>query len=199
MLGGFGLISTGLFFLTYIFFDFYTASLALSISSFLYLCFLHFSVHKPSSFEVANLLFLVLFAFLTWYFQNERFVQWKLSILYFVLGMGIAAYGYYSSDPFFKAMLASHKMSIASPLAQKVDHAISLFFLILAFSNLFVMYNYSLSTWVYFKLSLVVVNLLFFVGLIVKITPSIKLEAEHEISAQPPKKTSTSDYDHEQA
>jgi intracellular septation protein len=94
---------------------------------------------------------ITLFGGATIYFQNEAFIKWKPTILYWCI-----AAAFFISQIFFKKNLIRVSMEQQITLPDKVWQRLSLawiiFFSALGVINLYVAFNFSTSTWASFKL-----------------------------------------------
>lgn len=94
---------------------------------------------------------ITLFGSATIYFQNEAFIKWKPTILYWCI-----AAAFFISQIFFKKNLIRVSMEQQITLPDKVWQRLSLawiiFFSALGVINLYVAFNFSTSTWASFKL-----------------------------------------------
>src|SRR5574343_67135 len=93
----------------------------------------------------------VIFGGLTLIFQNEAFIKWKPTILYWVFAgsMGFSAL-ILKKNP-IKAMLGE-QMTLPEAVWSKVNLSWMIFFLIMGALNLIIAFNFSTDTWVNFKL-----------------------------------------------
>ena len=94
---------------------------------------------------------ITLFGGATIYFQNEAFIKWKPTILYWCI-----AAAFFISQIFLKKNLIRVSMEQQITLPDKVWQRLSLawiiFFSALGVINLYVAFNFSTSTWASFKL-----------------------------------------------
>lgn len=94
---------------------------------------------------------ITLFGSATIYFQNEAFIKWKPTILYWCI-----AAAFFISQIFLKKNLIRVSMEQQITLPDKVWQRLSLawiiFFSALGVINLYVAFNFSTSTWASFKL-----------------------------------------------
>ena len=161
----FNAASSLLFFVIYYFYDLYLASLTLSAMSAIQLLIIFVYNHSASNFEKANLAAVAGFGLLTWWFHDARYIQWKVTIIHALLAVALLAYRSIYQSPFFTMLLASQNLDLPKAIANKVDLAMASFLFFVAGLNLFVFQNFSMDTWVYFKSSLIFINLAFIVAL----------------------------------
>jgi intracellular septation protein len=94
---------------------------------------------------------IVLFGGATLIFHNDTFIRWKPSVLYWLFSATL-----FGSNLLFKKNLIRSTLSSKMALPMRVWNLLNLswglFFAALGFVNLYVAYNYSIETWVNFKL-----------------------------------------------
>jgi len=107
----------------------------------------HGKVDKMLWFSLALVVF---FGGMTLIFQDENFIKWKPTILYwgFAVSMSTAAL---AGKNAIQSMLAS-QMELPAVAWQRLNWAWIAFFTFMGGANLFVAFNYSTDTWVNFKL-----------------------------------------------
>jgi intracellular septation protein len=88
---------------------------------------------------------------LTLYFQNDTFIKWKPTVLYWAFAVTLVCADWFWNKNFIRAMMDKEIV-----LPEKVWKALNLswatFFLCLGVINLYVAFNYSTDTWASFKL-----------------------------------------------
>jgi intracellular septation protein len=98
-----------------------------------------------------SLAIVTLFGGATVYFQNEAFIKWKPTILYWCIAFGLLV-----SQVFFKKnlirMSMGHQISLPDQIWQRLSFVWVLFFSSMGMLNLYVAFNYSTDTWANFKL-----------------------------------------------
>ena len=86
----------------------------------------------------------------TIWFHNPTFFKWKLSVLYW--GMGLA---FWASQAIFRKnllqALIGEQLVLPAPVWQRLNVAWIAFYAAMGVLNLYVAYNYSTSTWANFK------------------------------------------------
>jgi intracellular septation protein len=98
-----------------------------------------------------SLVLVAVFGSLTLIFQDETFIKWKPTILYWVFAgsMGFAALVLKKNA--IKAMLGE-QLTLPDSVWSKVNLSWIAFFIFMGFLNLFVAFNFSTDVWVNFKL-----------------------------------------------
>ena len=74
------------FFIVYKKFDIFYATAAAIIITFLQVLYSYLTSKKVEKVQIINLLVILVFGGLTILFQNETFIKWKPSVLYWVFG-----------------------------------------------------------------------------------------------------------------
>ncbi len=94
---------------------------------------------------------IVVFGGATLLLHDETFIKWKPTVLYWFFAAALL----FSRLLFGKNLMRSllqDKMSLPDPVWDKLNFAWSAFFAVLGVINLYVAFNYTLDTWVNFKL-----------------------------------------------
>lgn len=98
-----------------------------------------------------SLALVVVFGGMTLVFQNEAFIKWKPTILYWVFAGSMAFAALVLKKNAIKAMLGE-QLTLPESVWSKVNLSWVAFFVLMGFLNLFVAFNFSTDTWVNFKL-----------------------------------------------
>lgn len=98
-----------------------------------------------------SLALVTVFGGMTLVFQNEAFIKWKPTLLYWIFAVTLAFSARVLKKNPIKAMLGE-QMQLPEPLWGKVNLAWIAFFLCMGGLNLFVAFNFPTDTWVDFKL-----------------------------------------------
>lgn len=93
----------------------------------------------------------VVFGGMTLVFQDESFIKWKPTILYWVFAASMAFSAIVLKKNAIKAMLGE-QMVLPEAVWQKVNLSWIAFFAVMGFLNLFIAYNFETDVWVNFKL-----------------------------------------------
>jgi len=111
----------------------------------------HFRHGKVDKMLWVSLVLVVVFGGLTLAFQNEAFIKWKPTILYWVFAGSMAFSAFVLKKNAIKTMLGE-QLTLPEPVWAKVNLSWIVFFLIMGVLNLFIAFNFSTDTWVNFKL-----------------------------------------------
>jgi intracellular septation protein len=98
----------------------------------------------------ASLAIIVVFGGATLFLQDETFIKWKPTVLYWLFAavLGGAAL---ARRNLIRTMLSQH-MQLPDPVWSRLNLAWAGFFALMGVLNLYVAYNYSTDLWVNFKL-----------------------------------------------
>lgn len=98
-----------------------------------------------------SLALVVVFGGMTLAFQDEAFIKWKPTILYWVFAASMAFSAIVLKKNAIKSMLGE-QLSLPEAVWSKVSYAWIAFFTGMGFLNLFIAFNFSTDIWVNFKL-----------------------------------------------
>ncbi|MEW6354480.1 MAG: septation protein A [Pseudomonadota bacterium] len=140
-----------LFFAAYKLYGIYTATAVAIAASFAQVGLFWLKHRRFESMHLLTLGLIALFGGATLLLQDEMFIKWKPSILYWLLG------AVFLGSQFIGARNVTQRMfgkNITLPAAGWVRLNLSwaLFFITLGFINLYVVYHFDTDTWVNFKL-----------------------------------------------
>ena len=111
----------------------------------------HFRHGKVDKMLWVSLILVVVFGGLTLAFQNEAFIKWKPTILYWVFAGSMAFSALILKKNPIKAMLGE-QLTLPEPIWAKLNLAWIAFFMVMGVLNLLIAFNFSTDTWVNFKL-----------------------------------------------
>lgn len=111
----------------------------------------HFRHGKVDKMLWVSLVLVVVFGGLTLAFQNEAFIKWKPTILYWVFAGSMAFSALILKKNPIKAMLGE-QLTLPEPIWAKLNLAWIAFFMVMGVLNLLIAFNFSTDTWVNFKL-----------------------------------------------
>jgi len=106
---------------------------------------------KVSNMQVGSLVIIVLFGGATLLLQDETFIKWKPTVLYWLAGvvfLGALAFG----KNLIKSVMSEGGLELPAQVWTKLCIAWGVFFLFKGTLNLWVAYNFPTDTWVNFKL-----------------------------------------------
>jgi len=93
----------------------------------------------------------VVFGGATIWFQNETFIKWKPTVLYWAMGLSFWVSQAFFGKNLLQAMLGA-QVQLPAPVWQRLSLSWIAFFAVMGVLNLWVAYSFSTDTWVNFKL-----------------------------------------------
>lgn len=96
-------------------------------------------------------LLVVVLGGMTLYFQNDAFIKWKPTLLYWTFAVALIGTNLFAKKNLIKNMMGK-EISMPENIWNKLNLAWALFFSALGVLNLYVAFNYSIDTWASFKL-----------------------------------------------
>ena len=115
------------------------------------IAWVHFRHGKVDKMLWISLGLVVVFGGLTLAFQNEAFIKWKPTILYWVFAISMAFSALILKKNPMKAMLGE-QLTLPDPVWAKVNLSWIAFFAVMGVLNLVIAFNFPTDTWVNFKL-----------------------------------------------
>ena len=98
-----------------------------------------------------NLVIIILFGGATLAFQDETFIKWKPTVLYWLFAVVLWGFSQLIGKNLIRVMLEK-QLNLPSLVWKKLNLSWIVFFIFMGCINLYVAYNFSLDTWVNFKL-----------------------------------------------
>lgn len=127
------------------------ATVVVIIATVAQIAWVHFRHGKVDKMLWVSLVLVVVFGGMTLAFQNEAFIKWKPTILYWVFAGSMAFSAYVLRKNAIKAMLGE-QLTLPEPVWAKVNLSWIAFFAAMGALNLIVAFNFSTDAWVNFKL-----------------------------------------------
>lgn len=115
------------------------------------IAWVHFRHGKVDKMLWISLGLVVVFGGLTLVFQNEAFIKWKPTILYWVFAVSMAFSALVLRKNPMKAMLGE-QLNLPDAVWSKVNLSWIAFFAVMGVLNLVIAFNFPTDTWVNFKL-----------------------------------------------
>lgn len=111
-----------------------------------------------------NLIVIVLFGGLTIYLQDENFIKWKPTVLYWIFALIIAGALLISNNNLIKRLMGT-QITLPEPVWTKLAYSWSAFFALMGILNLFVAFSgyFTIDQWATFKVFGLTVLLIAFV------------------------------------
>ncbi len=88
---------------------------------------------------------------MTLYFQNDAFIKWKPTLLYWIFAAVLIGANLFAKKNIIKSMMGK-EISLPETIWNKLNIAWAIFFTGLGALNLYVAFNYPIDTWASFKL-----------------------------------------------
>jgi intracellular septation protein len=140
-----------LFFITYKFFGIFMATGAAMAAVSAQVIATYAKKQKPDLMQWITLGMILVLGGSTLLLQNELFIKWKPTAVYWILGIAFASSQWIGKTNLVQKMLGN-KLTLPSETWQTLNIAWSVFFLVMGFINLAVVYYFDTDTWVNFKL-----------------------------------------------
>src|SRR5687767_6571964 len=147
----FDLLPVLLFFIAFKLADIYVATAVAIATTFVQVAWLKLSSRRVDAMLWASFGIIVVFGGATLALQDETFIKWKPTVLYWLLGVVIAAAAKLFRRNLIRMML-SHQVQLPDPVWDRLNWSWVGFFAFMGALNLYVAYNYSTDLWVNFKL-----------------------------------------------
>lgn len=140
-----------LFFIFYKIYDIYVATAVLMGATYIQIILAYFLKKKIEKILIFTAIIITIFGGMTLFFQDNVFIMWKPSIIYWAFGLGILVADKFYNKNLIRISLES-QVKLANKYWQNLSSATSLFFIFLGFLNIYVAQNFTEDTWVNFKL-----------------------------------------------
>jgi intracellular septation protein len=127
------------------------ATVVVIVATIVQIAWVRFRHGKVDKMLWVSLVLVVVFGGMTLAFQNEAFIKWKPTILYWVFAVSMGFSAVVLKKNAIKAMLGE-QLTLPEPVWGKVNLAWIAFFVAMGALNLFVAFNFSTDAWVNFKL-----------------------------------------------
>jgi len=147
----FDLLPVILFFVAFKLADIYVATGVAIAASFAQVGWLKLRKKRVEPMLWASLAIIAVFGGATLLLQDETFIKWKPTVLYWMFGLVLAAAALLFRRNLIRAML-SEQVQLPEPIWSRLNWSWIGFFAFMGAANLYVAYNYSTDLWVNFKL-----------------------------------------------
>ncbi len=140
-----------LFFIAYKLYGIYWGTFVLIVACGVQVLYMQLRYKKVQPIYWISFILVLVFGGATIFFRDPKFLQWKVSIINWVMG------GAFLLSHFFKRTLIELLMTRNQPIPlpliimRKLNFIWAIFFLFLGTLNLYVAYHYSMTAWVDFK------------------------------------------------
>ncbi|HKS53735.1 MAG TPA: inner membrane-spanning protein YciB [Steroidobacteraceae bacterium] len=140
-----------LFFIAYRFTDIFVATGVLIVAVIVQTAIQWIRHRKVSSVALISAALVLVFGGLTLIIHDKTFIQWKVTVLDWLLAAGLLASHYFGEQPLVQRLLGE-QLAADRSLWLKLSHSWIAFLVVMGGLNVYVLYNYPESTWVTFKL-----------------------------------------------
>lgn len=139
------------FCLGYYLVDFFFATTLLIIATVIQVTLLWIITKSVPKMQLCVLAMVVVFGGLTLMFKDERFVIWKVSVIYWLLGATLLIAPLFTKQPLIKKMLKSAEIAMPDHAWSFLNISWAIFFIFIGGLNLVIANIYDMDTWVNFK------------------------------------------------
>ena len=146
----FDLLPVVLFFAAFKLADIYTATAVAIVTSALQVAWLKLRRERVPGMVWASLAIIVVFGGATLLLQDETFIKWKPTVLYWLFGAVLAGSALLKRN-LIRSVL-SQEMQLPEAIWGRLNVAWIVFFVFMGAANLYVAFNYPTDLWVNFKL-----------------------------------------------
>jgi len=147
----FDLLPVLLFFIAFKLADIYVATAVAIATTFVQVAWLKLSGKRVDAMLWASLAIIAVFGGATLALQDETFIKWKPTVLYWLLAAVLAGSAQLFGRNLVRLML-SEQVQLPDPIWSRLNWSWVGFFVFMGALNLYVAFNYSTDLWVNFKL-----------------------------------------------
>ena len=140
-----------LFFGAYKFYGIYVGTAVLMASTVVQMGIIYAIDRRLQTMHKATLVLILLFGTLTLVLQDDRFIKWKPTVLYWLMGTILAGGLLFFRKNFIQSLMGA-QLELPAPVWRTLCWAWALFFAGMGVLNLWVAFNFDTDTWVNFKL-----------------------------------------------
>jgi len=146
----FDLFPVILFFVAYKLAGIYTATAVAIAATFAQIAWLKLRGRKVEPMMWVTLGIIVVFGGATLYLQDEAFIKWKPTVLYWLFGVILAIAPFFGKN-FIRSVMGA-QIELPEAVWTRLNWGWTAFFLFMGIANLYVAWNFPTETWVNFKL-----------------------------------------------
>jgi len=164
-----------LFFGAYKFYDIYVGTAVLMAATVIQTAAIYAIDRKVSMMQRITLALILVFGALTLWLQDERFIKWKPTVLYFAIAIALSVAVWAFKKSFLKLMLGA-QLELPDRVWMRLNVAWIIYCVFMAIINGYVAAYFTTDAWVNFKIWGYVFPILFLVGQGFYISPHLKGE-----------------------
>lgn len=147
----FDLFPVILFFFAFKIYGIYVATGVAIVATLIQISWVKLKHGKVDNMLIASGIIIVLFGGATLLLQDETFIKWKPTVLYWLFGIVLIIASLLFKKNLIRAMMEK-QISMPDAIWDKLNTAWAVFFMLLGGLNLFVAYQFTTEVWVNFKL-----------------------------------------------
>ena len=140
-----------LFFVVFKAYGIYAATAIAIAATVVQIAWMRYKNGKVDTMQWVSLGVIVVFGGATLVTQDETFIKWKPSVLYWLMSVTLWV-GYLIFKRNFIQSLMAAQIQLPQDICDRLLHAWALFFTLMGFINLWVAYSFDTDTWVSYKL-----------------------------------------------
>lgn len=140
-----------LFYIAFKLYGIYVATAVLMIASFLQIGVYWLKHRRFEKLPLITLAMVLVFGSTTLILHNELFIKWKFTAFYWILTLCFFGSQFIGKKNLIQRML-DKQMTLPAHVWRRLNHSWALFFLLMGIVNVYVLYHFSTSAWVNFKL-----------------------------------------------
>src|SRR5262245_32581710 len=141
-----------LFFIAYKLADIYIATAVAIAATFAQIGWVWLRRRKVDTMLWVSLVIIVVFGGATLALQDETFIKWKPTVLYWLFGVALVIADRVFGKNLIRTMMSNAQIELPESVWTKLNLSWSLFFIVMGILNLYVAYSFSTDAWVNFKL-----------------------------------------------
>ncbi len=164
-----------LFFGAYKFYDIYVATAVLMAATVVQTAIVYAIDRKVTMMQKITLALILVFGALTLWLQDERFIKWKPTVLYFAIAIALGVAVWTFKKSFLKLMLGA-QLELPDRVWMRLNVAWIVYCVFMAIINGYVAAFFSTEAWVNFKLWGYIFPILFLAGQGFYIAPHLKAD-----------------------
>lgn len=150
-----------IFFVCYKLAGIYVATASAMIVSLIQLIYFRAKHKRFEKLQVITFFLIFILGSATLVLHNPLFIQWKPTVIYWIFAAAFVLSGFWGKQPLIQHVLGE-KVQLPTTVWQKLNWSWCGYFLFLGLANIYVVYHYSMNTWVNFKLfGTLVITLIF--------------------------------------
>jgi intracellular septation protein len=147
----FDLFPVILFFVTFKIYGIYAATAVAIGATFAQIVWVWFRHGKVDTMLWVSLVIIVIFGSATLILQDETFIKWKPSVLYWLFAAALLLAHLVFKKNLIRVMM-KEQIKLPDPVWGRLNASWAAFFALMGGANLYVAFNYDTDTWVNFKL-----------------------------------------------